>query len=142
MNRSESGAAATVFVTTVVVVCGVAMLVFGFWALLWPQSFADFIEFPPYNEHLLHDVGAFQIGIGTTLLVSLFWSDAVAVGLFGFSVSGWIHASHHALDLDLGGHASDQWLLGLLALLALVALILRLRTHPDQPPHPPLKERS
>jgi hypothetical protein len=28
------------------------------------------IDFPPYNLHLLDDVGAFQIGIGASVLVS------------------------------------------------------------------------
>lgn len=134
MTRARSGLAATLFITTIVVLCGGAMLAFGFWALLWPPSVCPLHRLPPYNEHLLHDVGAFQIGIGAILLLSLFWSDTVALSLFGFVVSGWIHASHHALDLDLGGHASDQWFLGLLALLATLALIVRLRTaHRLQP---------
>jgi len=44
---------------------GLFMLVLGIWAFFAPASFADFVAFP-YNRHLLHDVGAFQIGIGTT----------------------------------------------------------------------------
>ena len=37
----------------------------GLWAFLAPQSFFNQLAtFPPYNEHLLHDIGAFSIGLG------------------------------------------------------------------------------
>ena len=52
------------FVTIVVALSGTWMLAVGLWALFAPRSFATWIDFPPYAEHLLHDVGAFQIGIG------------------------------------------------------------------------------
>jgi hypothetical protein len=52
------------FVIIAAIVVGGFMLIFGVWSLLLPRSFDAFIDFPPYNEHLLHDVGAFQIGIG------------------------------------------------------------------------------
>ena len=32
---------------------------------MFSRSFATLIDFPPYNVHLLHDVGAFQIGIAS-----------------------------------------------------------------------------
>ena len=57
-----------VFVTIAAIVAGGFMLVFGVWSLLFSRSFAALIDFPPYNVHLLHDVGAFQIG---TLQVGL-----------------------------------------------------------------------
>jgi hypothetical protein len=46
--------------------------------------FDAFIDFPPYNEHLLHDVGAFQIGIGVSVLLALMWSDSIGVALVAF----------------------------------------------------------
>src|SRR5215212_9317849 len=49
--------------TAAVSIGGLFMLALGIWAFFAPASFADFIAFP-YNRHLLHDVGAFQIGIG------------------------------------------------------------------------------
>ena len=85
------------------------MLIFGAWSLLFPRSFDAFIDFPPYNEHLLHDVGAFQIGIGVSVLLSLMWSDSIGVALVGFIVAGAIHSINHALDRHLGGHPLDQW---------------------------------
>jgi hypothetical protein len=35
----------------------------GVWALLWPSSFADAVDFGRHT-HFVHDAGAFQIGIG------------------------------------------------------------------------------
>ena len=59
--------------TAAVTIGGLFMLVLGIWAFFVPASFADFVAFP-YNRHLLHDVGAFQIGIGTTMLHALMWT--------------------------------------------------------------------
>jgi hypothetical protein len=109
-------------------IAGVAMLGFGVWALAWPQSFADFIDFAPYNEHLIHDAGAFQGGIGVTLLLALRWRDSLTVSLAGFAVGGGAHAVNHFVDLHLGGHGYDGWGLGALTLLAAVALVARLRS--------------
>lgn len=72
---------------TVVVLVGVApFLVGGVWAFLWPHSFYESVAtFPPFNLHLFHDVGAFQLGIAAAMIGGLIWRDALAVGLFG----GW-----------------------------------------------------
>jgi hypothetical protein len=114
------------FVIIAAIVVGGSMLIFGVWSLLFSRSFDAFIDFPPYNEHLLHDVGAFQIGIGVSVLLALMWSDGIGVALVAFIVAGTIHSINHALDRHLGGHASDQWGLAGLALVALAALIVHL----------------
>lgn len=119
-------------VRVVAVLCGGSMLVLGLWALLASASFSGWIDFPPYNEHLLHDVGAFQIGVGVSVLAAQVWSDAVAVTLLGFLVAGSLHAVNHGIDLRLGGHPLDRWLLGALALFALVALVIHLRSRVPQ----------
>ena len=116
------------FVTIVVALSGTWMLAVGLWALLAPRSFATWIDFPPYAEHLLHDVGAFQIGIGLGLLVALAWSDAKSVALLGFVVAGVIHTVNHTIDLDLGGHTADIWLIGASTVLAGAALVVRVRS--------------
>jgi hypothetical protein len=94
------------FVTIAAIVVGGFMLIFGVWSLLFPRSFDAFIDFPPYNEHLLHDIGAFQIGIGVSVLLSLIWSDSVGVALVAFIVAGTVHSINHALDRHLGGTLS------------------------------------
>jgi hypothetical protein len=120
------------FVTIAAIVVGGFMLIFGVWSLLFPRSFDALIDFPPYNEHLLHDVGAFQIGIGVSVLLSLMWSDSIGVALVAFIVAGTIHSINHALDRHLGGHSSDQWGLAGLILVALAALIVHLWGGPQQ----------
>ena len=82
-----------------------------------PQSFYDTLAtYPPYNTHLFHDVGAFQAGIGATLLFALFSRDALVHVLVGSSVgAGAACRVAHSSTRDLGGKSSDPILLSLLA---------------------------
>jgi hypothetical protein len=114
------------YVATVLALAGAGMLAAGIWAGLAPRSFARLVAFP-YHEHFLHDLGAFQLGIGATLLLALAWRDAPTVALAGFLVANTLHTVSHATDLDLGGRASDPYAIGVLSLLAAVALVLRVR---------------
>ncbi|WP_406037382.1 PPOX class F420-dependent oxidoreductase [Micromonospora sp. NBC_00898] len=113
-------------VRIVAALLGVAAIVVGVWALARPLSFSSAVGFPP-SEHFVHDVGAFQLGIGVTLLLALIWSDALAVALAGYLVGAVAHTVSHAVDGDVGGSAVQTWLVLLLAVLALVALVYRLR---------------
>ena len=61
-------------VTAAVLISGLVALAIGIWAFFAPASFAEFVAFP-YSRHLMHDVGAFQIGIGATMLLALLWAD-------------------------------------------------------------------
>ncbi len=99
----------------------------GLWAFFDPQSFYDEIAlFPPYNEHLLHDVGAFQIGLGATLLLSLVWKgDALLVALAGGSVGAVLHWIAHVEDTDLGGRDSDPFTLGVIAAVIVAGALWR-----------------
>jgi PPOX class probable F420-dependent enzyme len=115
------------FVLVVTALAGLLTLAAGFWALLAAGSFADYIDFPPENRHLLHDVGAFQLGLGATLLLAMAWGDALAVALAGFLVGNTAHFVNHVGDLDLGGHDSDWVLIGILSILVAAALAVRLR---------------
>jgi hypothetical protein len=74
----------------------------------------------------VHDAGAFQLGIGVTLLLAVAWRDALALALAGFLVANTTHAINHAVDLDLGGHGGDPWGLAALSLLTVAALVVRL----------------
>lgn len=113
------------------VVTGVAAAIFllpGVWAFAAPRSFYETIAtFPPFNLHLFHDLGAFQLGVGVALLAALFTTDALLAALAGATAGMVVHAISHWLDANLGGRASDPWVLTALALLVTAALVVRLR---------------
>jgi PPOX class probable F420-dependent enzyme len=112
-------------VRAVTLLAGLFMTAAGVAALLAPSWFADTAGFPRH-PHFVHDAGAFQLGIGVTLLLALIWHDGLALALAGFLVANTTHAVNHAVDLDLGGHPWDAWGLAVLSLLTVVALIVRL----------------
>ena len=103
----------------VVAAFGLLTFALGVWALLDTTSFYENIaEFPPYNEHLLHDVGAFQMGLGAALLFALVWrGDAILAVLGGAAVGATAHEFAHIVDEDMGGRTSDPWSLGLIAVI-------------------------
>lgn len=113
-------------VKAVVVLSASTMLGTGCWARLDPESFARFANWPNH-VHFLHDAGVFQIGIGLMMLCALFWRDVVAVVLAGFVFTNTFHAVNHALDLPLGGNASDPWTLSAVSAVALAAWVVRIR---------------
>ena len=95
------------FVLTVTLLAGLFMTAAGMAALLAPGWFADAAGFPRHT-HFVHDAGAFQFGIGVTLLLAVAWRDGLALALAGFLVANTTHAVNHAVDLDLGGHGGDS----------------------------------
>lgn len=119
-------------VVVVVLVAAAGMLFAGGWCWVDPASFAAWTNWPEH-EHFLHDAGVFQMGIGVMLLCALWWRDVLAVVLVGAVFTNGMHAVNHAMDLDIGGRATDPWLLAAVAVLCLVGLVARvrgLRTHP------------
>src|SRR5258708_39128264 len=67
-----------------VVVGGTFTLASGLFSALLPVSFYQAVAtFSPYNQHLFHDVGVFQIGLGLTLLLTLVFTDALLAVLLG-----------------------------------------------------------
>jgi PPOX class probable F420-dependent enzyme len=112
------------YVTVVTLLAGLGMAVAGVWCLVGPRSFAARVDFP-YHEHFLHDLGAFQLGIGATLLLALVWRDALATALAGFLLANTVHTVNHVLDLDLGGSQGQAWALGAVSVATAVALGLR-----------------
>jgi PPOX class probable F420-dependent enzyme len=114
------------FVRSVTALTGILSLAVGIWGIASPSSFADSVDFPA-SVHFIHDAGAFQLGIGATLLLALIWRDALAVALAGFLVGNIAHSVNHAVDLDLGGSATQLWLLVVWSLLVAVALYVWLR---------------
>jgi hypothetical protein len=123
--RATPSSGRSAFLVTAVLLCAASMLAFGVWAYVAPHSFSEFIDYAPYNRHLVHDAGAFQIGLGVALVVALFASDGMVVALTGFSVASGMHTLSHYVDRHIGGHDSDVPTLGLFTLLALIALAVR-----------------
>jgi PPOX class probable F420-dependent enzyme len=120
------GTAARVYVVTVTALVGTLTAIVGVWCLVDPGSFAEFVGFP-VHEHFLHDIGAFQLGLGVTLLLALIWSDALATALAGFIVANTVHTVNHVMDMHLGGSAAQAWLLGAASVALVIAFVLRLR---------------
>jgi hypothetical protein len=112
----------------VVALFGLFTFALGVWAIADTSSFYENIaEFPPYNRHFLHDVGAFQMGLGAALLFALVWrGDAVLAVLGGAAVGGVAHWAAHVADEEFGGRGSDPYTLGLIALLLVAAFLMRL----------------
>ncbi|MEP7054140.1 MAG: hypothetical protein ABI912_02705 [Actinomycetota bacterium] len=107
---------------------GLALLATGVWALLSPHSFYDAAAtFPPYNRHLLHDLGAFLTGLGSALLLSLRFRRGITVALAANAVAGVLHAVSHIVDRDTGGRASDPALFTVIAVILAVAAVIALR---------------
>jgi hypothetical protein len=112
----------------VAIVGAVVFLVFGLWPFFDPESFFDDVaEFEPYNAHFLHDIGAFQIGIGATLAIAL-WrrTDAIFAALAGAGIGSAFHTAAHFRDNDLGGQDSDPYVFGLFTVILLAAAAWRL----------------
>jgi PPOX class probable F420-dependent enzyme len=114
------------FVVAVGLLAGLGMAVVGVWCLVAPRSFAEAVAFP-YHEHFLHDIGAFQLGAGVTLLLALIWRDALATVLAGFLLANSVHAVNHVVDLDQGGSPLQAVGLGVVSIATAAALFLRLQ---------------
>lgn len=118
--------AARRYVTAVTALIGLLTIGIGIWCLISPDSFAQFAGFGEH-VHFLHDVGAFQVGLGATLLLALMWSDALLTATAGFLLANTIHTVNHVVDLNLGGSPAQAWLLGAASVALAVAFVLRLR---------------
>ena len=118
--------------TRIAVVVGAVTAGLGLWAFAAPRSFYDQLAtFPPYNRHLLHDVGAFQAGLGAMLILGVVMTNALAGALWGFTVGSALHAVSHVVDRDLGGRALDPVGLAILAAASAVAAVLVARRAPS-----------
>jgi hypothetical protein len=96
------------------------------WAFLAPRSFFDaLVAFPPYNGHLLRDVGAFSLGMGAALLAAAKWRDGLLVALTGAAAAGSLHVVSHIVDSDKGGKPTDIPLLAALAIFLVVGAFAR-----------------
>ncbi|MEY2443025.1 MAG: hypothetical protein QOJ46_2451 [bacterium] len=98
----------------------------GLWAMIAPHAFyATAATYPPYNRHLVHDVGALAIGLGSCLVAGLLFRDALLAVLAGNTIGAATHFVSHVADRSLGGHASDPVTFGVLALLLALLTLAR-----------------
>ena len=110
----------------VAVLAGVTTLAAGAWAFAAPRSFfAAIASYPPYNEHFLRDIGAFNIGLGVGLLVSAAMTDGLLVALTAAGTGSAFHAASHWIDRGAGGLASDPWVFSAAAALLLATAVIR-----------------
>ena len=116
-----------------VAVLGLVSIGAGLWAMLGPHSFYDqAATFPPYNRHFIHDIGAFQIGLGSCLIAALALTDALLVVLIGNALGALAHFAGHVADRSIGGQSSDPYTFGALAIVMVVLAVARWRTRaPD-----------
>jgi hypothetical protein len=114
------------------VLIGAFYLAFGAWAFLDPASFAESVaSFPPYNGHLLKDLGAFQFGLGVGLIIAVTWADGVRAAFLGVAAASVLHAASHIQDRHLGGRPFDPYAVGLIALLTLAGFAFWDHRTPD-----------
>lgn len=102
---------------------GVFFAAAGIAAFVAPAAFFEAAAaFEPYNAHLIRDIGAFQVGLGVVLLLSVWFRDGLVVALGGVGVGSLVHAVGHVLDRHLGGTPTvDIPVFGALSVLLLAA---------------------
>jgi hypothetical protein len=118
------------FTTRVIgAVIGAFYLLTGAWAFLAPLSFFSSVAtFAPANVHLLHDLGAFQVGLGLALIVPAALQVPLRAPLIAVLAASVLHVLAHIEDIRLGGHpTTDLPLLTLICMALAVALGLELR---------------
>ena len=106
----------------VAIAVGTSLVALGLWAMVAPESFFEQVAlFEPYNQHFLQDIGAFQIGLGATLLLAGIVPrlTALTVALLGVGVGAAMHALSHLIGIDLGGKPGTD-----IPLFSLIAVVL------------------
>jgi hypothetical protein len=103
-------------------------VVTGLWPLVSPDTFFDaLVAFPPYNAHLMRDIGVFTLGPAGALLAAVRFNDTLLVALIGASTAAIAHVVSHVVDSDKGGNPTDIPLLAVLAAILLAGTAVRMR---------------
>jgi hypothetical protein len=110
-------------------VIGAFYMLTGAWAFFAPLSFFSTVAtFAPPNVHLLHDLGAFQVGLGLALIVPVILQVPLRASLIAVLIASVLHVLAHLEDIRLGGHpTTDLPVLTLICVALAVALSLELR---------------
>src|SRR5258708_40163415 len=110
-------------------VIGAFYLVAGAWAFLAPMSFFSAVAtFAPLNVHLLHDAGAFQVGLGLALTVPVALRAPLRAPLIAVLGASVLHVIAHVEDIRLGGHpTTDLPVLSLICVALAIALFVDVR---------------
>ena len=113
----------------------------GLWCLVSPHSFFEQVAtYPPYNVHLFHDLGAFQLGIAASLAAGLVGRSTLAAGLWGAAVGATGHALSHWEDAELGGRSTDPLTMSVVAAVLVAGLIAaEYSRRPQGPTSPDLR---
>jgi hypothetical protein len=112
-------------------VIGTFYLVTGAWAFLAPLSFFRSVAtFAPRNIHLLHDAGAFQVGLGLALTVPVALRVPLRAPLIAVLAASVLHVFAHVEDIGLGGRpTTDLPVLTLICIALAVALVVDMRAN-------------
>jgi uncharacterized membrane protein len=110
---------------------GVFYMADGIWAFLAPLSFFSAVAtFAPANVHLLHDLGAFQVGLGLALTVPVALRVSLRASLIAVLGASVLHVLAHIEDIRLGGHpTTDLPVLTLICAALAVALVVDVRAN-------------
>ncbi len=112
-------------------VIGAFYFVTGAWAFLAPMSFFSAVAtFAPLNLHLLHDAGAFQVGLGLALTLPVALRAPLRAPLIAVLGASVLHVVAHVEDIRLGGHpTTDLPVLTSICVALAVALVVEVRAH-------------
>jgi hypothetical protein len=103
-------------------------IVTGLWPLVSPDTFFDaLVAFPPYNAHLMRDIGVFTLGPAGALLAAVRFKDTLLIALIGASTAAIAHVVSHVVDSDKGGNPTDIPLLAVLAAILVAGTAVRMR---------------
>ncbi|HKR50622.1 MAG TPA: hypothetical protein VJT72_13800 [Pseudonocardiaceae bacterium] len=124
------------FAKVVAALAAVSYLAFGIWAFAAPESFAENIaSFPPYNRHLVHDLGVFGTALGGAAAAGLLFSDVLTATLAAVATGSLMHGISHIVDRGLGGQPSDPWTVSLFGVITLLAFLAAVTTRGTRSEH-------
>ena len=113
-------------------------LLVGIWALLAPESLYDDAgvggrswasAFPPYNEHLVRDVGGLNLALAVLLVFAAIFLErrlvqAASVGALAFAVPHVVFHAAHIGRFSTGDQVAGGVALALAVVIPLVLLLL------------------